>query len=110
MGLFGVIIDGIAVGGIQMSGLGVDPFTSFISGVGNLLNLSFGTIYPIINGIIIVIVLFIDRKLIGITTILNMSLIGFFADLTRESLLSAFINANLTLKILIFGVSLILMG
>ena len=110
MGLFGVIIDDIAVGEIQMSGHGVDPFTAFISGVENLLNLSFGTIYPIVNGIIIAIVLFIDHKLIGITTILNMSLIGFFADLTRESLLSAFINANLTLKILIFVVSLILMG
>ena len=34
MRLFGVIIDDIAVGEIQMSGLGVDPFTAFISGVG----------------------------------------------------------------------------
>jgi|GEM_PF-5244728 len=31
MGLIGVIIDRIAVGGIQMSNLGVDPFTSFVS-------------------------------------------------------------------------------
>ncbi|WP_296140822.1 YitT family protein [uncultured Anaerococcus sp.] len=93
-----------------MSGLGVDSFTAFVSGIGNLLNMNFGTIYPIVNGIIIVIVLFINRSLIGITTVLNMGLIGFSADLFRQFLLTTFPNANLTLKFVIFILSLILMG
>ena len=49
MSLFGVIICAISVGIFKIAALGVDPFQSLMSGLDKLIPISFGTLYVIVN-------------------------------------------------------------
>ena len=49
MSLFGVIICAISVGIFKLASFGVDPFQSFMSGLSSVIPISFGTLYVIVN-------------------------------------------------------------
>lgn len=86
MAILGVSLIAFGVGVVQFSALGVDPFTAAVVGSANIFNTRFGVIYPIITTIFIVIIFFIEKKLLGIVTFLNMILIGPIADFTLQNL------------------------
>ena len=66
MSLFGVIICAIAVGIFKIAALGVDPFQSLMSGLDKLIPIEFGTLYVIVNAILLIFSLIADRHNIGI--------------------------------------------
>ena len=49
MSALGVIICGISVGMFKHASLGVDPFQSFMSGLDAVIPIRFGTLYVIVN-------------------------------------------------------------
>lgn len=53
MALFGVLFCGVCVGILQKSSLGADPFTCFVSAFANLAHSTYGNIYPIVTGILL---------------------------------------------------------
>lgn len=57
--------------------LGLDPFTAVNIGMSNHLHMSLGLYQLLANLVIFVFVLFLDRHMIGIGTIMNMVLVGF---------------------------------
>ena len=71
MSLFGVIICAIAVGIFKIAALGVDPFQSLMSGLDKLIPIEFGTLYVIVNAILLIFSLIADRHNIGIATFIN---------------------------------------
>ena len=110
MAVAGIIILGISVGLTQYATLGVDPFTSFVTGIGNMVGFPFSKIYPIITDIIIAVIFLFDKKLLGIITFLNMLLIGPLADFSREKIADLVPNPSNWESFLILGLGLILMG
>ena len=77
----GVLTLGAGVFLFICSGFGTDPFTCLNLGISARLGLSFGIWQLIANGIILVFVLFIRPRMIGVGTVVNMSLVGVTADL-----------------------------
>lgn len=79
--LLAVIVMGIGVSIFVLAAMGSDPYSTLNLGVGAKLGLSFGTWQAIMNIILLVIVLFLDRSKLGLGTLGNMFVIGFTADI-----------------------------
>lgn len=107
MALVGVVITGISVGLFQKASLGVDPYTSFITGISNILGLSFGGIYTAICCVLFVIVFIFDKHYIGLTTILNLISNGFIADMARGYMNNLMPSPNYLTRILLLFIAVI---
>ena len=75
MSLFGVIICAISVGIFKIAALGVDSFQSLMAGLDKLIPIPFGTLYVIVNVLLLTFSLIADRKNIGIATFINLFLL-----------------------------------
>ena len=71
MSLAGVLICAVSVGVFKVAALGVDPFQSLMSGLDNMIPIPFGTLYMLINAVLLVIDFFLDRHYIGISTFIT---------------------------------------
>ena len=82
MTVAGVLIYGISVGMFQYSAMGMDPFQVFAHGVWKRIgSIGFGTVYMVLNLVILIVdLLFLDRKKIGIATFINLFLLGYVVD------------------------------
>lgn len=84
MSLFGVIICAISVGIFKLAALGVDPFQSLMAGLDKLIPISFGTLYVIVNLILLTFSLVVDRHNIGIATFINLFLLGYITEFSYD--------------------------
>ena len=84
MSAFGVIICGISVGLFKHASLGVDPFQSFMSGLDAVISISFGTLYVIVNLILLTFSLLLDKKKIGLATFINLFFLGYIAEYSQK--------------------------
>ena len=80
MSLGGVLICAVSIAVFKTAALGLDPFQTFMSGLDALIPLSFGTLYALMNLFILVFVFFLDRHNIGISTFINLFLLGYVVD------------------------------
>ena len=80
MSLGGVLICAVSIAIFKTAALGLDPFQTFMSGLDALVPLSFGTLYALMNLFILVFVFFLDRHNIGISTFINLFLLGYVVD------------------------------
>lgn len=78
--LIGVAILAFGAATLRIGQVGLDPYTAANIGIGESLGLSLGVYQLIINIIILGIVFIFGRKFIGIGTVINMVLTGFFID------------------------------
>ena len=72
MSLVGVIITAISIGAFKYAAFGVDPFQSFMSGIDTLIPIDFGTLYVIVNAVLLLFALIFDLHYIGIATFINL--------------------------------------
>lgn len=86
MSLCGVIVCAISVGFFKHAALGVDPFQSLMAGLDAMLPIPFGTLYVIVNAILLLFTLIFDRKNIGIATAINLFLLGYITEFTMNQL------------------------
>ena len=86
MSLAGVTICAISVGIFKIAAFGVDPFQSLMSGLDSLIPIPFGTLYVLVNLVLLVFSLIADRSNIGIATFLNLFLLGYITQFTYEML------------------------
>jgi len=77
MTIFGVLIAGFSVGIFNFSLFGMDPFQVLAHGIWEHINMGFGTLYMIINLIMLVAIFFIDKSKIGLGTLINIFLLGY---------------------------------
>lgn len=101
---------GVAISLLQLTGFGTDPCSSMNYGFSHLTGLSFGVCQVIYSAAVLVLIIILDRKLIGFGTVANMLILGFVADLF-SALLEYLLGGNpptLSLKIGFFvaGISL----
>ena len=112
MSLFGVIVCAISVGIFKIAALGVDPFQSLMSGLDQLIPISFGTLYVIVNLILLSFSLLTDRHNIGIATFINLFLLGYVTQFTYDLLQKLFPAPTLLFRIacLLIGIVIICFG
>lgn len=110
MALVGVSICGFSVGLFKMSLFGTDPFQCFSAGVSNMVSfIGFGTLYMIMNLVMLLAIFILDRHYIGIATFINIFGIGYIVEFTTKWLNQYFSDANLMTRIILLIVGVILM-
>ncbi len=107
MSLCGVIIGAIAVGFFKMAAFGVDPFQSLMSGLDQLIPIPFGTLYVIVNAVLLIFSLVFNRHNIGIATFINLFLLGYITQFSLETLQGWFPAPGLGLRILFLAVGIV---
>lgn len=112
MSLCGVIICAISVGFFKHAALGVDPFQSLMAGLDAMIPIEFGTLYVIVNAILLLFTLVFDRKNIGIATAINLFLLGYITQFTYELLQVLLPAPSLLVRVLclIIGIVVICFG
>ena len=107
MALVGMAIAGISVGIFKRALFGVDPFQCFCNGVANVVPISFGTLYMLINAVLLVIDFFLDRHYIGISTFINLFLVGYAVEFSENLLARLFGDLDLPGRILLLVIGII---
>lgn len=109
MSLFGVIICAISVGIFKIAALGVDPFQSLMSGLDQLIPISFGTLYVIVNLILLTFSLVVDRHNIGIATFINLFLLGYITEFTYSYLQTILVDPSMIVRLLCLIVAIVIL-
>ncbi len=94
----GVLMGGISVGAFKLAAFGVDPFQSLMSGLDALIPIPFGTLYVIVNAVLLIFALVFDRHYIGIATFINLFLLGYVVDFSHNTFLALFPDANMLVR------------
>ena len=112
MSLFGVVICAISVGIFKIAALGVDPFQSLMAGLDKLIPIRFGTLYVIVNAILLIFSLIVDTHNIGIATFINLFLLGYITEFTHNYLQTVIAEPSIFVRIicLIVGIVVICFG
>ena len=107
MSLCGVVICAVSVGVFKIAALGVDPFQSLMSGLDSLIPISFGTLYVIVNLLLLSFSLIVDRSKIGLATFINLFLLGYITEFTYETLQTVFVSPSMLVRILCLLVGIV---
>jgi len=107
MSLCGVIICAVSVGVFKLAALGVDPFQSFMAGLDALVPIEFGTLYVIVNAILLLFSLIVDRHNIGIATFINLFLLGYITQFTYELLQRLIPDPSMIVRILCLAIGIV---
>jgi len=112
MSLCGVVICAVSVGVFKIAALGVDPFQSLMSGLDSLIPISFGTLYVIVNLLLLSFSLIVDRSKIGLATFINLFLLGYITEFTYEYLQTVFVAPSMLVRglCLLVGIVVICFG
>ncbi|MGV9857291.1 YczE/YyaS/YitT family protein [Gordonia sp. NPDC003425] len=76
--LVGIALIGLGSATLRVAKLGVDPYTAANIGISNTIGMDLGTYQLISNVVLFIPMLFWGRKYIGVGSILNMVLVGYF--------------------------------
>ncbi|MBR5224122.1 MAG: hypothetical protein IKV90_00455 [Clostridia bacterium] len=108
MSLCGVIICAVSVGIFKIAALGVDPFQSLMSGLDSLIPISFGTLYVIVNLVLLSFSLLVDRSKIGLATFINLFLLGYITEYTYAFLQTLIIAPSMLTRIVCLTVGIVI--
>lgn len=85
MAFIGVIVSGTAVGLFRNARFGTDPFQVLVNGISNKLTfIDFGTLYMIINLLMLAIIFLLNKHHIGISTFVNIFLLGYVVQFSDD--------------------------
>lgn len=107
MSLCGVIICAVSVGVFKLAALGVDPFQSFMAGLDAMISIEFGTLYVIVNAILLLFSLIVDRHNIGIATFINLFLLGYITQFTYDLLQKLIPDPSMIVRILCLAIGIV---
>ena len=94
----GVMITAISVGAFKFASFGVDPFQSFMCGVDACFPLDFGTLYVIVNALLLIFSLIFDRHYIGIATFINLFFLGYVVSFSQSMLEMLLPSASIAVR------------
>ena len=83
MTIAGVCICGLSIGMFSFSNLGLDPFQVFAHGTWHLTHMGFGTFYALMNIVLLVLIFFVNRRKIGLGTVINLFGVGYMAEFSE---------------------------
>ncbi len=109
MTVFGVCIAGLSVGLFKHSQFGTDPFQCFSNGMDTIIPFSFGTVYVILNAVLLVVVFLIKKHYIGIGTIINLFLVGYIVEFSHGALQSIIPDPSMLVRVIMLIVGFIIL-
>lgn len=109
MTIFGVLVAGFSVGMFNFSTFGMDPFQVFAHGVWKHISIGYGTFYTILNLIMLVFIFIIDRRKIGIGTVINILLLGYVVEFSSLFFNDQIPNPTVGIRILFLIVGIIIL-
>ena len=109
MSAAGVALCGFSVGMFKYASLGIDPFQNLMAGLNAVIPIRFGTLYVIVNALLLVFALVFDRTKIGIATFINLFFLGYIADFGMAVCNTLFPEPSLTVRVLILAAGLVLL-
>ncbi|MEE8885316.1 MAG: hypothetical protein SOI56_01955 [Eubacteriales bacterium] len=114
MTVIGVSVMGFSIGLFSHSSCGFDPFQVFCHGLWNfvsahIIDISFGTFYAILNGILLIIIFFWNRHKIGLGTVINIFLVGYIADFSEWVMEKCFPDPGWSVKIALLIIGIVIM-
>jgi len=98
----GVMISAVCVGAFKLAAMGVDPFQSFMSGMDAFVPIPFGTLYVIVNAVMLLFALAFDRHYIGVATFINLFLLGYVVEFSYAALQAIFPDPGMITRALSF--------
>ena len=109
MSALGVAICGISVGMFKHAALGVDPFQSLMSGLDAVIPIRFGTLYVIVNLVLLLFALLLDRRKIGLATMINLVLLGYIAEFSQAFCRSLFPTMGIAGRLVLLAIAIVIM-
>lgn len=112
MCIVGVLLCGISVGFFKKAAFGVDPFTSFMCGLDAVVPdslVGYGTLYVIVNIVLLSFSLIFDRHYIGLATFINLFLLGYITQFTQAILDSIVPDAPMLVRIIFLIIAIFVM-
>ena len=109
MAFIGVFLTGMSIAIFKTADLGTDPFTSFNLGLSNVSGVSYGIVFTVMTGLLLVGVFVIKRHYIGIATVLNLLLTGVIAEKFMGMFGKIFPEPQMFGRVLLLVAALILM-
>lgn len=112
MSVLGVLVCGFSVGIFKLAAFGVDPFQAFMSGMDHLIPIGFGTLYVIVNVVLLSFSLCFNRKKIGIATVINLLFLGYVTQFSYGLLQQMFPQPSIPIRAaaLVIGIVIICFG
>ena len=110
MSVFGVVICGLSVGMFKHAAFGVDPFQALMSGLDAVIPIRFGTLYVIVNLLLLCFSLLTDRSKIGIATFINLFLLGYIVEFSQSVCARLFPEPGLVTRVLLFLPGLVILS
>ena len=101
MSTLGVLICGLSVGMFKHAAFGVDPFQALMSGLDAVIPIRFGTLYVIVNLLLLSFSLVMDRRKIGIATFINLFLLGYAVEFSQAQCMRLFPAISLGGRVLL---------
>ena len=104
----GVFLSGVAAGVFGFTAFGMDPFQVFAHGTWTLVPISYGTFYVVLNGILLLFMVFFNRRMIGLGTLINLFLLGYVVEYTGVLLGRAFPAPSVFFRVILMLLALVL--
>lgn len=109
MTVISIIVMGFGIALFNVSGFGVDPFTSMNMNISSTLGIGYGTYQLIVNAVIIVFVVIVaHRGLIGVGTVINMVGVGYSCEFF-SGLIAPHISNSLAVRICLLAAGIIVL-
>lgn len=109
MTLIGVTIAGFSVGMFNFTDFGMDPFQVLAHGIWGKLNIGYGTLYSIINLLMLILIFITDKRKIGLGTVINIFLLGYVVEFSSWLFDYLIPNPSFPIKILILIVGILIL-
>ena len=109
MTVFGVLMSGFSVGMFNLSAFGMDPFQVFAHGIWKHIPIGFGTFYMILNLIMLIVIFLIDRKKIGLGTVINIFLLGYVVQFSSWLFETILPNSTIGIRIIFLMMGIIVL-
>ena len=103
-----MLVGAVAVGIFKIAALGVDPFQSLMSGLDKLIPIPFGTLYMIVNVVLLLFSLVFNRHNIGIATFINLFLLGYVTQFSYELLQKFIVDPSMPVRFLFLAVGIVI--
>lgn len=110
MSVFGVVICGLSVGMFKHAAFGVDPFQALMSGLDAVIPIRFGTLYVIVNLLLLVFSLIMDRHKIGLATFINLFLLGYVVEFSQAQCMKLFPTPGIGTRVILFLAGLVILS
>ena len=107
MAAAGILLTGVSIGFFKRSLFGVDPYQCFVNGLDNIIPLRFSTVYLLANVVQLIVVFFMNRHYIGISTLMNLFLLGYVVEFSEATLERMFGDLGLGMRIVFLVIGIV---